>query len=90
MAHINKHPKCRSRATAAVAGVLRCRVLGAHRLPGRAGKHHGQCDNSEKCNLVDDHGSKLCRCGIFAAQPTLCGNTPHTCTCFSAIVQTNI
>jgi hypothetical protein len=35
VAHIDDHPKCRSLAIAAVAGVLRCRVLGAHRLPQR-------------------------------------------------------
>jgi hypothetical protein len=50
MAHINKDAKCRTRAAGAVVGVLRCSLLGAHRLPG-AGKDHGECDNSDRCDL---------------------------------------
>src|SRR5262245_42799895 len=56
MANINEHAKCRSRATAAVAAVLRYRVLSAHRLPGGAGEHHCKCDSdSERCNRVGGH-----------------------------------
>ena len=76
VANINEHAKCRSHSTAAVGRVLRCSFLGAHRLPGRAGKHHGQCDNSKKGNLVEGHGSKLCDAAVSRPDATLCGNSP--------------
>src|SRR6516162_5831021 len=78
VAHINEHAKCRSRATAAVAGVLRYGVLSTHRLPAYAGKDYGECDNSDKRNLVNNHGSQLSPCGGFAAQLTLPGKSPRT------------
>ena len=89
VADINEHAKCRSRATAAVAGVLRYGVLSTHRLPACAGKDHGECDNSDKRNLVKNHGSQLSPCCGFAAQRCFVETPRALCTCLLAVVQTN-
>ena len=83
VAHINEHSKCRSGAIAALAAVLRYRVLSARKLPRGASKHHSQCDKSEKATLIDDHRSQLYRCCGFAAQPTLSGISPRTLYLFA-------
>jgi hypothetical protein len=55
IAHINEHPKLRTRAITAVAG-LRCwSLIGAHGLQGGANKDHREDDHLDKCNLADDH-----------------------------------
>src|SRR6476659_4868273 len=83
VAHINEHSKCRSGAIAALAAVLRYRVLSARKLPRGASKHHSQCDKSEKATLIDDHRSQLYRCCGFAAQPRLSGISPRTLYLFA-------
>jgi hypothetical protein len=90
VAHINEHPKCRSRATAAVPAVQRYGVLSAHRLPSRTGKHHGQCENSMKGSLVDGHGSKLCDAAASRLTRRFVETPRSLCTCFFAVVQTNM
>jgi hypothetical protein len=87
VAHINEHPKRRSRATAVVAAVLRYRVFSAHMLPSGAGKQHGHCDKSEKATLLDDMDHNSARAA--ASQPNRRSvETPHAlCTCSLAVVQ---
>ena len=74
-ANINEHPKCRSRATIAVSRVLRCSVLGAHRLPGRAGKHRASPTVRRRATLLTAMDQNCASRG-FATQATLCGNSP--------------
>src|ERR1700722_692201 len=90
VANINENAKRRSRATIAVSRVLRCSVLGAHRLPSHAGKHRGQSDNSKKGNPVDGHGSKLCDAAVSRTKRRFVETPRCLCTCFLAVAQTNI
>ena len=57
--NVNQDPKCRTRAAGAVARVLCCNLLGAHRLAG-CRKDQGECDDSDRCNLADDHVKERC------------------------------